>query len=145
MALAATVAGLAFKDPLCHVCHAMGDAYGCNFHTPHGQSCVFGLIATVNLVADKMPKEMAQIAEAMSIPLRGDESGAELGKLVENNIYRIMRAIGIKSQKELGFPRDKVIAMADEVIANHLTTHAPFPITLEMAQDLLAYSYDNYQ
>lgn len=145
MALAATIAGLAFKDPLCHLAHAMGDAYGCNFHTPHGQSCVFGLTAAVKLVADKMPREMALIAEAMSLPVRGDESGEELGQLIIDNIYRIMRAIGIKSQKELGFPREKVISMAEEVVANHLTGHAPIPVTLEMARELLAYSYDDYQ
>ena len=74
-----------------------------------------------------------------------DESGEELGQLIIDNIYRIMRAIGIKSQKELGFPREKVIAMAEEVVANHLTGHAPIPVTLEMARELLAYSYDDYQ
>ena len=76
---------------------------------------------------------------------RGNETGAQLGELIEKDIHRIMRTIGIKSQKELGFPREKVIAMAEEVVANHLTGHAPIPVTLEMARELLAYSYDDYQ
>jgi len=145
MLLAATFGGLAFKDPLTHVCHAMGDAFGCNFHTPHGQSCVFGLSATVKLVAPSQPKEMARIAEAMRLPLRGDETGEELGELLEKEIQRIMRAIGIKSQKELGFPREKVIGMAKEVAANHLSTHCPIQVTEELAAELLAYAYDSYQ
>lgn len=145
MLLAATFGGLAFKDPLTHVCHAMGDAYGCNFHTPHGQSCVFGLSATVKMVAESMPKEMARIAEAMRLPLRGDETGAEIGDLLEKEIQRIMRAVGIKSQKELGFPREKVIGMAKEVVANHLSSHCPVKVTEELAAELLAYAYDSYQ
>jgi len=144
MALAATLGGFAFKDPLTHVCHALGDAYGCNFHTPHGQSCVFGLPATIKLIADMMPREMAQIADAMRIPTRGNETGAQLGELIEKDIHRIMRTIGIKSQKELGFPRDKVIAMAQEVADNHLSSHCPVKITPELAAELLAYAYDSY-
>jgi len=145
MLLAASFGGLAFKDPLTHVCHAMGDAYGCNFHTPHGQSCVFGLSATVKMVAASMPREMARIAEAMRLPLRGDETGTELGALLETEIQRIMRAVGIRSQKALGFPREKVIGMAKEVAANHLSTHCPVEVTEALAAELLAYAYDSYQ
>ncbi len=145
MAMAATMGGLAFKDPLTHVGHAMGDAYGCNFHTPHGQSCVFGLSATVKLVAPILPKEMAKIAEAMRLPLTGRETAEELGTLVEKEIQRYMRVMNVQSQKALGFPRDKVVAMAKEVSENYLSAHCPIEITEERAAELLAYAYDSYQ
>ena len=145
MAMAATMGGLAFKDPLTHVGHAMGDAYGCNFHTPHGQSCVFGLSATVKLVAGIMPRETARIAEAMRLPLTGKETPDELGTLVEQEIQRYMRLMDVKSQKALGFSREKVIGMAKEVSENHLARHCPVEITEERAAQLLAYAYDSYQ
>ena len=145
MAIAADWGGLAFNNPLTHASHAMGDAFGCHFHTPHGLSCSLGLADTMRLVAEVRKDDMRAIAEAMRIELRGDETGKELGDLVAEKIFGMMHAMNMPSLKSLGYSREEVVALAKDVTENHLSTHSPVPITLEVAEKLLGDVYDNYQ
>ncbi len=145
MAIAANWAGAAFADPMCHVGHALGDAFACNFHTYHGHSCSLGLSELMKLIAPVVPKKMAIIAKAMGIELSGYETGEELGDLVANFIYDLMRKMNFVSLKSLGVSREQVISVAQEVVDSHLSSYCPVTLTLEKAQVLLGNIYDNYQ
>lgn len=145
MATAANWAGLAFADPMCHLGHAIGDAFGCNFHTHHGHSCSLGLAEVMRLVAPVVPEKMAIVANAMGLPVKGGETGAELGDMVADFIYGLMRQMEFVSLKSMGISRERVVACAQEVVDNHLSGYAPLKITLEIAQDILGKIYDNYQ
>lgn len=145
MAIAANWAGLAFDDPMCHLGHAIGDAFGCNFHTHHGHSCSLGLAEVMRLVAPVVPQKMAIIAKALGLSISGNETGAELGDMVADFIYGLMRQMEFVSLKSMGISRDRVVACAQEVVDNHLSGYSPVKITLEIAQDVLGKIYDNYQ
>ncbi len=145
MALAANWAGMAFADPMCHAGHAIGDALGCNFHTSHGHSCSLGLAEVMRLVAPAVPEKMAVIAKAMGLNVNGSETGKELGDMVAEFIYDLMRKMELISLKSIGATREGVIALAQEVVDNHLSSYCPVKITLEVAEKLLADMYDNYQ
>lgn len=145
MAIAANWAGAAFADPMCHVGHALGDAFGCNFHTYHGHSCSLGLSEVMRLVAPVVPEKMAIIAKAMGLDVKGTETGEELGEMVSGFIYGLMRQMNFVSLKSMGITREQVIAVAQEVVDSHLSSYCPVTLTLEKAQDMLGKIYDNYQ
>lgn len=144
MALAANLAGLAFNDPITHVGHAIADAFSCYFHTPHGLGCALALPETMAFVAPAMEKHMRVIAAAMGIDLTGNESGEEVGRLVAEDIRAMMRAMNMKSLKEMGFTRQQVIDLAQHVVNNHLSSYCPVEVTEKRAAELLARVYDSY-
>lgn len=145
MAIAANWAGSAFADPMCHVGHAIGDAFGCNFHTYHGHSCSLGLSELMKLVAPVVPEKMAVIAKAMGLDVKGNESGKELGDMVANFIYDLMRKMNFVSLKSLGITREQVVGVAQEVVDSHLSSYCPVTLTIESARELMGNIYDNYQ
>ena len=144
MALAANWAGLAFNNPITHVGHAVADAFSCYFHTPHGLGCALALPETMALVAPAVPDRMRIIAEAMNLQLNGNETGEQLGKLVADDIRKLMRRIEIKSLKELGYSREKVLSFVPDILANHLSALSPVKIDEKSAANLLAAVYDSY-
>lgn len=145
MMLAANFAGLAFNDPITHVGHAAADAFSCHFHTPHGYNCAVSLPTAMALVAPVVPEKMRIIANALGIKLTGGESGKELGRLTADKIRDMMRAVGIKSLKAMGFERDKVLSLVPDVVSNHLSGYCPVKITEETAYKVLVDIYDSYQ
>ena len=145
LALAANWAGMAFNITITHVGHALADALSCYLHTPHGLNCALALPETMSIVAPVIPERMRTIAEAMEIPLTGKETGEELGKLVADSMRDLMRKIGIKSLKEMGYNREQIVSFAPHVTANFLSTFCPVKIDEEAAGKLLAAMYDTYQ
>ncbi len=145
MAVAANLAGLAFDCPMCHLPHAIGDAFGCHFHTEHGHSCSLGLPEGMRLVAPVVPDKMAIVAKAMGIELSGTETGEELGDLVADWIYALMRKMEFVSLHSMGITREQVLACAEDVATSHLVGYCPVTITKEVAEDVLGRLYDNYQ
>ena len=104
MMLAANLAGLAFNNPLTHVGHAAADALSGHFHTAHGYGCGICLPAAMRISAPAVPEKMRVIADALGIPLKGSESGEQLGDLVAEKIHEMMRALDVKSF-EMGYKR----------------------------------------
>ncbi|MDR2502162.1 MAG: iron-containing alcohol dehydrogenase [Oscillospiraceae bacterium] len=144
MALAANWAGLAFNNPITHVGHASADAFSCHFHTTHGHGCALALPEAMAFVAPAMPERMRTIAEAMGISVTGSESGEKLGAMVADGIRELMHRVKIQPLRELGYTRDKVIALAGDVVENHLSTYCPVEVTRARAEYILGRIYDTY-
>jgi len=145
MALASNWGGLAFNNPVIHVGHAVADAMAVYFNTPHGYGCAIALPETIKLIAPKVPERIAAIAKAMGIALTGTESPEQLGILVSDAVRELIRRVGIKSLKELGFTREQVLDLKNYVAISYLSTLCPVPIDEPVAERLLAAVYDNYQ
>ncbi|NLT39505.1 MAG: iron-containing alcohol dehydrogenase [Clostridiales bacterium] len=145
MMLAANFAGLAFNDPITHVGHAAADALSGHFHTPHGYNCGICLPAAVKVIAPAVPDKIRVIAGALGLSPCCSASGEELGSLVAGKIYEIMRAVNIKSLKELGYKREVVLSFVPDIVSSHLSTYCPVKITEEVAYGILADIYDNYR
>lgn len=143
--LAANFAGLAFNNPLTHVGHAAADALSGHFHTPHGYGCGISLPAAMKVCGPAVPEKMRVIANALGIPLQGGESGEQLGNLVADKIRGIMRAVNMKSLKEMGFKREDVLSFVPDVVSSHLSNHCPVKIDDDTARRILADIYDSYQ
>ena len=57
----------------------------------------------------------------------------------------MMHAMNMPSLKSLGYTREEVVALAKDVTENHLSTHCPVQITMDVAEKLLGDVYDHYQ
>ena len=145
MALAADWAGIAFAETMCHVGHALADGLSIAFHTPHGYNCALALPVALEYAAPAVPKEMAMVAEAMRIPLRGDESGEELGRLCGDRVRALMRELKVPSLREKGYTREQVLQIAHEGYTSHLSTFCPVKVTKEAAEEMAGKMYDLYQ
>ena len=145
MSLAANWAGIAFAETMCHVGHALADGLSIAFHTPHGYNCAMALPVALEHAAPAVPKEIKMVAEAMRIPLKGNESAEEVGHLCADKLWALMRKLEIKSLKEMGFSREEVLQIAHEGSTSHLSSYCPVPVTLEAAQAMAGRMYDMYQ
>ena len=145
MSEAAHLAGIAFDDAMTHIGHATADGMSINFHTPHGVGCALALPPTCELVGPARPEIMREIAEAMELPLTGEETGAELGALVAGRIRDLMHETGIPSIASLGFAREDMLKVAEETESSHISTFCPIPVTREVAQKFCYAVFDSYQ
>jgi alcohol dehydrogenase class IV len=145
MAEAAHLAGIAFDDPLTHFGHATADGMSIQFHTPHGVGCALALPEVCALCGPASPERLREIAEAAELPLRGDESGEELGKMTADWCRQLMRSTGIPSLKAQGFDRTAMAEVAKETETSHLSIFSPVPVTHELALEIAFGVYDHYQ
>ena len=145
MAEAAHLAGIAFDDPLTHFGHATADGMSIQFHTPHGVGCALALPEVCDLCGAATPERFREIAEAAELPLRGDESGEELGRLTADWCRQLMRDTGIPSLKAQGFDRARMAEVAKETETSHLSIFSPIPVTHELALEIAYGVYDHYQ
>ena len=145
MSQAAHLGALAFDDPLTHIGHATADGMSITFHTAHGVGCALALPEVCALCGPASPDRMREIAEAMEIPLRGDETGEEIGRLTSEWCRQLMRDVNIPSLKSLGYPREKMLEVAKETEGSHLSSFCPVKVTHELAQKFACAVYDNYQ
>lgn len=145
MSLAADWAGIAFAETMCHVGHALADGLSIAFHTPHGYNCAMALPVALEYAAPAVPKEIKMVAEAMRIPLTGEETAEEIGRLCAAKVWDLMRKLELKSLKELGYSREEVLKVAEEGYTSHLSTYCPVPVTKEAAEYLAGRMYDMYQ
>ena len=145
MALAANWAGIAFGNPLTHVGHSCADAFSCHFHTAHGLGCALALPETIALIGDVVPDRIRAIANAMSLDRPVGEAPMVTARAIADAILALMRKMEMKSLKTLGYTREQVVALAPDVVANHLASYCPVPVTLEVAEKLLGDIYDTYQ
>ena len=145
MAEAAHLAGIAFDDPLTHFGHATADGMSITMHTPHGVGCGLALPEVCARCGAAVPERMREIAEAAELPLRGDESGEELGRMTADWCRDMMHEMKIPSLKALGFDRALMAEVAMETETSHLSSFSPIKITHELALEIAYSVYDNYQ
>jgi 1,3-propanediol dehydrogenase len=145
MSLASNWAGLAFVDTDIHLGHCTCDSISATCHTPHGIECGWVTPELIKLMADYVPREIKLIAEAMRVPLTGNESNIEVANKVADEIHRMLRSCEVKSLKDYGKDRETVVGGAQLIMDSHLWHNCPAPIDLEKAKKFLGDIYDNYQ
>jgi hypothetical protein len=60
----------------------------------------------------------------MKLPLKGSETGQELGSIVADGIRRLIALNGSQIAERNGFSRERVLACANEVAESHLAASA---------------------
>lgn len=143
---ASNFAGIAFSNTGVHFGHAFGHQLGGHFGVGHGLACSYTLGEVARFGAEHDPQRGRDIAEAMRLCVSENATGREIGDLLADEIYRIMRYCGIPSMKEKNFGREECIGLAEEAIAtNPFYYNTPVPVSVEKFKELIAKMWDNYQ
>ncbi len=130
MAMAATMAGMAFANAFLGLCHSMAHKLGAFHHLPHGIANALLINDVMRFNAAEVPTKMgtfpqyayphtraryADIADALG--LRGDTEEEKLEALLEA-IDRLKRDVGIRATvAEYGVSEDAFAATLDEMVA----------------------------
>jgi alcohol dehydrogenase class IV len=117
MANAATLGGLGFINSWASLAHAMGHAFGGNFHVPHGRSVSIFLPYTLEYIA-KAPEStrFRDIAHALRLP-EGDADEPEAARAVIAAIRDLHRRLGQPlTVAETGVSREDYEARLDELV-----------------------------
>ncbi len=117
MANAATLGGLGFINSWASLAHAMGHAFGGNFHIPHGRSVSLFLPYTLEYIA-KEPKltRFRDIAHALRLP-EGDADEAAAAKAVIAAIRDLHRRLDQPlTVAEMGISREDYEARLDDLV-----------------------------
>lgn len=146
MAQAAHLGGIAFDDPLTHFGHATADGMSIYLHTAHGEGCALSIPEVCDRCGEAVPGKMRDIAEALEVPLTGNESDKLVGEKCGDFLRAMMHDMNMPSLKDMGFDRDLMEKVADETENSHLTKNgSPIPVDRETALDIAFGVYDHYQ
>jgi alcohol dehydrogenase class IV len=137
MALASMMAGVAFKDGLPHLGHAIAHTLGSQFHIHHGVACALALPGVMEYAADVVPDKVRSVGKAMGLQLRDDLSGQEVGTAVADAIRRLNTEIGIPSLKDLGVEPSRVDSVADAVLKDDCANFVPKAIDQDLVVAVL--------
>jgi len=117
MANAATLGGLGFINSWASLAHAMGHAFGGNFHIPHGRSVSVFLPYTLEYIA-KEPEltRFRDIAHALHLP-EGDADEATAAKAVIAAIRDLHRRLDQPlTVAEMGVSREAYESKLEELV-----------------------------
>jgi alcohol dehydrogenase class IV len=117
MANAATLGGLGFINSWASLAHAMGHAFGGNFHIPHGRSVSLFLPYTLEYIA-KEPDltRFRDIAHALRLP-EGDADEATAAKAVIAAIRDLHRRLDQPlTVAEMGISQEDYAAKLDDLV-----------------------------
>jgi len=137
MALAATLAGIAFTNAGLTIVHAMAYPVGGQFHTFHGETNAVLLPAVMEFLLPAAPKKFARIAELMGESVEG-LSMYEAARKSVNAVVDLMKDINSPNGlsafgvEEEDFPR-----MAEDTLKiGRLLAGNPRPVTRENLENL---------
>lgn len=114
MHYAATMAGLAFGNAMCGICHAMGHALGAVFHIPHGRAVGVYLPYSIQYAKKEAMERYADIARAIGIEFKTDEEAVD--KLAEA-VKKLMKDLGLPlSVRDMGVSRQDHEKNLDDLV-----------------------------
>ncbi len=138
MALAATLAGLAFSNCGVSIVHALEYPIGAALHVSHGAGNGLLLPYVMRFNLGVRVREFARIAELLGADTRGlDESAA--AALAVQQVEQLKRAIGIPERlREIGAKEEQLPGFAEKSFAiKRLVQLNPRPPSQEDLQDIL--------
>lgn len=145
LALASNWAGIALVDTDCHFGHCLAEGIASTFSLPHGVACAVTMIATIRMAAAVVPDKVRLIGEAMGLTFASDAAVETMESAVIDALCALIRRVGMKSLKEMGYSRDEVIATAQIAANNGMRFSSPMDISLAYTEEMLGWVYDKYQ
>jgi len=143
--VASNLAGIAFAEMSVHIGHCFAHEVGLHFELNHGACCALATPETVRYVAETKPQEIRDIAEAMHIAIPAGASNREAADTLAAGLRDLMRALGVKSLKDMGVDRAELISIAKDAIDhNWFHVMCPGDVSYEQMAQYLADAYDNY-
>lgn len=141
MALASTLAALAFVNGGLGIVHGISQAMGGLAHVPHGIGNAILLPYCLTLNERYAVNKFAAIAHAMNLSAQSSDPSV-LAATVPDAIRKLSIEIGIPaSTREFALTPDMFPAIVKETMAYRLLKCNPAPVTPEIVEDILNQSY----
>lgn len=137
MSLASTMAGIAFKDALPQLGHAIAHTLGGRFHIHHGTGCAIALPAVIEYVADAVPEKVRAIGKAMGLELEDVMPNQDVGKRVADAIRALNSRVGIPKMKDLGIEESILEDVAADVLKDDCAMFIPKKTTADAVAAVL--------
>jgi alcohol dehydrogenase len=149
LALASNFAGIAFADTGVGLGHQIGHAMGARLPIPHGVGCALALPTFLELTAEKSltgSQKVKMIGQAMGLSIQTD-NGADIGRIVSDELCRLMHEVGIMSLKEQGIREEQFMELLDylETYDVHFAQRSFFEINRDFLVSALKRTYLRYQ
>ncbi|MHA2296488.1 MAG: hydroxyacid-oxoacid transhydrogenase [Candidatus Hodarchaeales archaeon] len=137
MALAATLAGIAFTNAGLTAVHAMAYPVGGQFHSSHGETNAVLLPAVMEFLVPTVPEKFNRVAELMGENIEG-LSVHEGAKQSVNAIIELMRDINVPNGlSAFGVKKEDLSKMAEDTLKiKRLLAGNPRPVTKENLEKL---------
>lgn len=145
LALASNWAGISLVDTDCHFGHCLAEGIASTFSLPHGVACAVTMIATIRMAALAVPDKLPLIGEAMGLSFGPETTVEAMETTIIDALCGLIRSVGMKSLKEMGYSRDEVIATSKIAANNGMRFSSPMEITMDYTKEMLGWVYDKYQ
>jgi alcohol dehydrogenase class IV len=146
LSLASNFSGISFGDASVHFGHAAAHEFGGVFHMHHGAACALTIPEVLVFAADTIPERIIAIGRAFGLDFPENITGPQAAELTAEKVRHLMKAVGIKSLKELGISREDAVACAKGAVDNNwFVCCAVKAVTVPVMAELIGKIYDHYQ
>lgn len=112
----------------------------------HGAACALTIPEVLVFAADTIPERIIAIGRAFGLDFPENVTGPQAAELTAEKVRHLMKAVGIKSLKELGISRKDAVACAKGAVDNNwFVCCAVKAVTVPVMAELIGKIYDHYQ
>lgn len=138
--VAAAMGGWTMNSAGTHIGHSQAHVLGTQFNIPHGAACAYATPGTIRLTAPAAPKKIREVGHILGAEIPLDATDYELGVVVADQ-YKHFRddVLGLVEFSTYDIARDDINAQAKSVANERFAGNTPFPVTTEVAKQILQY------
>jgi alcohol dehydrogenase class IV len=142
MAIASTIAGVAFSNGLLGLVHAMAHPLGGMFNIPHGVANAILLPYVMKFNITSNPSKFAKIAEVMGENITGLNE-MEAGKKSLDAVVKLSRDVGIPDNlKDVGMDISKIDKLAEDSMKSGNVFSNPRKNTIDDIKQIFKDAYE---
>lgn len=123
MMLGCIIAGFGFSNANLGLVHGIAHTLSAHFHLAHGAANAAVLPYVVEYNADSCPKKMAELAQAIGLPLSGDMDEDKL--LLSKALLKLIKELKIKTLAEHGIKEKDLNILAEDVLKEPVLAFNP--------------------
>lgn len=123
MMLGCIIAGFGFSNANLGLVHGIAHTLSAHFHLAHGAANAAVLPYVVEYNADSCPKKMAELAQAIGLPLSGDMDEDKL--LLSKALLKLIKELKIKTLAEHGIKEKDLNMLAEDALKEPVLAFNP--------------------
>ena len=114
MMLGCIIAGFGFSNANLGLVHGIAHTLSAHFHLAHGMANATVLPYVMEYNAPSCPQKMAELAQAIGLPVTGDLEKDQL--LLSKELLKLTKELGIKTLSQQGIEENDLEMLAEDVL-----------------------------
>lgn len=123
MMLGCIIAGFGFSNANLGLVHGIAHTLSAHFHLAHGMANATVLPYVMEYNADSCPGKMAELAQAIGLPLSGDVDKDKL--LLSEELLKLTKQLGIQTLSQQGINEQDLDMLAEDVLKEPVLNFNP--------------------